>query len=255
MVMEQRKQMPRLGGRKLLKVLEPSFPEELKVGRDTFFNFLRDRGLLIRKRRTKVYTTNSSHWLRKYDNLIKDFIPTAPGQLWVSDITYIEIKEGFAYLSLITDAYSRKIVGWSLGETLEAKYSISALKMALKQRKENTNLYHHSDRGIQYCSDGYVKLLKKHDIKISMTENGDPLENAIAERVNGILKGEWLNDLKLKSKEQAENQIKKIIYTYNHFRPHGSINMLTPYKAHLQSGMLRRRWKNYYKNKLQTVEY
>ena len=220
MVMEQRKQMPRLGGRKLLKVLEPSFPEELKVGRDTFFNFLRDRGLLIRKRRTKVYTTNSSHWLRKYDNLIKDFIPTAPGQLWVSDITYIEIKEGFAYLSLITDAYSRKIVGWSLGETLEAKYSISALKMALKQRKENTNLYHHSDRGIQYCSDGYVKLLRKHDIKISMTENGDPLENAIAERVNGILKGEWLNDLKLKSKEQAENQIKKIIYTYNHFRPH-----------------------------------
>ena len=145
MVMEQRKQMPRLGGRKLLKVLEPSFPEELKVGRDTFFNFFRDRGLLIRKRRTKVYTTNSSHWLRKYDNLIKDFIPAAPGHLWVSHITYIETKEGFTYLSLITDAYSRKIVGWSLGETLEAKYSISALKMALKQRKENANLYHHSD--------------------------------------------------------------------------------------------------------------
>ena len=254
MVLEQRKKMPRLGGRKLLEILEPRFPEELKLGRDSFFNFLREHRLLVRKRRRKVYTTNSSHWLRKYDNLIKDFISTAPSQLWVSDITYIETKDGFAYLSLITDAYSRKIVGWSLGDTLEAKHSISALKMALKQRTESANLYHHSDRGIQYCSDGYVKLLRKHNIQISMTENGDPLENAIAERV-GILKGEWLNDLKLKSKIQAENQLKKIIYTYNHFRPHGSINMLTPYKAHLQSGLLQRRWKNYYKQKLQTEEH
>jgi putative transposase len=247
MVNNERKKMPRLGGRKLLIKIQPHLPDELFLGRDAFFDFLREEGLLIRKRRYRVRTTFSYHRYHKYPNLIKDFIPERPHKLWVSDITYIETAEGFGYLSLITDAYSRKIIGWELGPTLEAKYTVKALQMALSQLPKGTsNIIHHSDRGVQYCCDDYVELLKKNHFQISMTENGDPRENAIAERVNGILKDEWLNQMKLKSKQDATKQLKQIILTYNNDRPHGSLDMKTPDHAHSQSGEFKKHWKNYY---------
>jgi transposase InsO family protein len=249
LVEKERKIMPRIGGRKLLQRIQPRLPGELCLGRDSFFDFLRDKGLLIRKRRNRVRTTYSNHWLHKYPNLIKGFIPQKAHQHWVSDITYIETAEGFGYLSLITDAYSRKIIGWELGETLEAKHTVKALQMALNQLPKGTvNAIHHSDRGVQYCCDDYVKQLNKNHFQISMTENGDPRENAIAERVNGILKTEWLNQMKLASLVQATNELSQIINTYNQQRPHGSLDMRTPEYAHNQSGDFKKHWKNYYKN-------
>lgn len=248
LVEKERKLMPRLGGRKLLLRIQPRLPEELYLGRDLFFEFLREKGLLVRKRRNRIKTTYSNHWLRKYPNLIKDYTPERAHQLWVSDITYIETAEGFGYLSLITDGYSRKIVGWELGDNLESKHSVKALEMALSQLPRKVrNLYHHSDRGVQYCCDEYVKLLKKNRIQISMTENGDPLENAIAERVNGILKDEWLFQMKLKTRSEARDQLKQIIRIYNEERPHSSLDMKTPYVAHNMTSILRKHWKSYYK--------
>lgn len=243
--------MPRIGGRKIHYLIELEMPSEVLIGRDALFNLLRDNHLLIRQKRTQIRTTNSNHWLYKYPNLIRNFTPTGPNQLWVSDITYIRANQGFLYLFLITDAYSRKIVGWELAKTLEASHAQSALRKAIKQIPTgNTGLIHHSDRGIQYCSNAYVKQLKKNNIQISMTENGDPLENAIAERVNGILKQEWINNLKIGSLEQAKLKIKKIINIYNIIRPHASIDNMTPEKAHTQRGEIKRLWKNYYKTKL-----
>ncbi len=248
LVEKQRELMPKLGGRKLLELIQPRLPTELNIGRDSFFDFLRRHGLLVGKRRRRVKTTYSNHWLRKYPNLIKEFVPTRSNQLWVSDITYVETVSGFVYLNLITDAYSRKIVGWAIGETLEAKYTIEALKMALKQiPKGSEGLIHHSDRGVQYCCGDYVKILNKNHVQISMTENGDPRENAIAERVNGILKDEWLNQIRLKSIEEAIKELKRIVLIYNSCRPHSSLDMKTPEYAHSQSGVFKKRWKTYYK--------
>lgn len=250
LIAKERKKMPRLGGRKLLVRIQPKLPGELYLGRDSLFDFLREKGLLVRKRRNQIRTTFSSHWLRKYPNIIKDLVPQRAHQLWVSDITYIETKQGFGYLSLITDAYSRKIVGWALGSTLEAKHTISALKMALRQLPKGVrDVIHHSDRGVQYCCEDYVKILKENHFRISMTENGDPLENSIAERVNGILKDEWLNHIKLETLEEAHKELTQIIKTYNGQRPHLSLDMNTPEYAHNQRGKIKRRWKNYYKRK------
>lgn len=250
LIAKERKKMPRLGGRKLLVRIQPKLPGELYLGRDSLFDFLREKGLLVRKRRNRTRTTFSSHWLRKYPNIIKDLVPQRAHQLWVSDITYIETKQGFGYLSLITDAYSRKIVGWALGSTLEAKHTISALKMALRQLPKGVrDVIHHSDRGVQYCCEDYVKILKENHFRISMTENGDPLENSIAERVNGILKDEWLNHIKLETLEEAHKELTQIIKTYNGQRPHSSLDMNTPEYAHNQRGKIKRRWKNYYKRK------
>lgn len=248
LVEKQRELMPKLGGRKLLELIQPRLPTELNIGRDSFFDFLRRHGLLVGKRRRRVKTTYSNHWLRKYPNLIKEFVPTRANQLWVSDITYVETVAGFVYLNLITDAYSRKIVGWAIGETLEAKYTIEALRMALKQLPKGTEgLIHHSDRGVQYCCGEYVKVLNKNHVQISMTENGDPRENAIAERVNGILKDEWLNQMKLKSIENAIKELRRIVQIYNSCRPHASLDMKTPEYAHSQSGVFKKHWKTYYK--------
>lgn len=255
LIKNERSKMPRLGGRKLIVRIQPRLPEELYLGRDAFFDFLREKGLLIRKRRNRVKTTNSFHRYLRYPNLIKNFIPEMPHQLWVSDITYIETAEGFCYLSLVTDAYSRKIIGWAVGSTLEAKYTIQALQMAIDQLPKGTiDVIHHSDRGVQYCCDEYVMLLKNSRFRISMTENGDPLENAIAERINGILKDEWLNQMKLTSREDAIKQLVKIIMTYNNERPHYSLDMKTPEYAHNQAVKLRKRWKNYYKKQNQENE-
>jgi len=246
LVEKERKLMPRIGGRKLLELIQPRLPQELYMGRDTFFEFLGDNGLLIRKRRHRVRTTYSNHWLHKYPNLIKEYTPGQAHQLWVSDITYLETKEGFCYLSLVTDAYSRKIIGWEVGATLEAKHTVKALQMAINQLpKRSRDVIHHSDRGVQYCCDDYVKLLTKNHFKISMTENGDPRENAIAERINGILKVEWLNQMKLESRAEAIEQLKQIIKIYNQNRPHSSLDMKTPEFAHKQSCVFKKHWKNY----------
>lgn len=255
LVSKQREKMPRIGGRKLIEIIQPGIPQELRLGRDLFFDFLRQNGLLIRKRRRKVRTTYSNHWLHKYPNLIKEFTPERAQQLWVSDITYLETKEGFCYLNLITDAYSRKIIGWQVGDTLEAKHTIKALKMALEQLPARTkDLIHHSDRGVQYCCEEYVKLLNQNHIKISMTEDGDPRENAIAERVNGILKDEWLNQMRLKSKIEVIQWLEQIIRIYNQERPHSSLDMKTPDFAHVHSTPLTRRWKTYPRKKMNPEE-
>jgi len=250
MVEKERKLMPRLGGRKLLLRIEPHLPEELLMGRDRFFDFLRNHGLLVRKRRPGARTTFSNHWLHKYPNLIIGFEPEKTHQMWVSDITYIPTGEGFCYLSLVTDAYSRKIIGWALGDTLEAKHSVKALKMAIRQLPKGTrDVFHHSDRGVQYCCEEYVKILTKNHFRISMTQNGDPRENAIAERVNGILKGEWLNGMCFRNIEQARGAIDTVIRTYNQMRPHSSLEMKTPCFVHSNPCVLKRKWKNYYKKK------
>jgi putative transposase len=246
-VLKIRKIQKRLGGRKLFHMLERFIQEHhISIGRDAFFDLLSERTLLVRKRkRRKPITTFSDHWMRKHPNLIEGFYPTAPNQLWVSDITFIVLVNCFAYLSLITDAYSRKIVGFYLSMDLSAEGCIKALNMALNNNPVLGKLIHHSDRGSQYCCSDYVKILNDIYIKISMTQNGDPKENAIAERVNGILKDELLDKVYLDYK-QAVKGVAVAISTYNHQRPHGSIDYLTPYEAHFRSGELKRRWKNYY---------
>jgi len=253
-VLRIRKTLKRLGTRKLLFKMEGFMKEHhIEIGRDAMFDLLAAHKLLIRKRKRRVpVTTFSDHWMRKYPNLIVDFIPTAPNQLWVSDITYITLKDDFAYLSLITDAYSRKIVGFYLSETLSADGCIKALQLALKNNPQLGRLIHHSDRGSQYCCADYVGLLDKHFIKISMTQSGDPLENAIAERVNGILKDELLEKIYINYQE-AKQAIAAAISIYNYHRPHSSIDMLTPIEAHLREGELKRRWKNYYSKKKEVV--
>ena len=242
-----RKQMPRLGGRKLVvKLVESGF----HIGRDKLLSILRANGLLVKRRRNRRQTTQSSHWLRKYPNLIKELSIESPNQLFVSDITYVETLDGFLYLFLITDAYSKKIMGYACGETLDAVHAVSALKMALKQLPEDhQGLIHHSDRGVQYCSEKYVELLQGRKILISMTENGDPLENAVAERVNGILKDEWLYEWGKMSIEKTVKVIHRIIHLYNTQRPHLSIEMMTPEQAHQRQGVLKKLWKNYYRKK------
>jgi transposase InsO family protein len=246
-VLRIRIQQKKVGTRKLMIMMNVFFDaHHIPMGRDSFFELLRTSGLLIRKtRRSQPQTTWSAHWLKKYPNLIRDFIPIAANQLWVSDITYITLADAFAYLSLITDAYSHKVVGFYLCETLEAKGCVEALKMAFKNNAGIQKLTHHSDRGVQYCCSDYVSLLEKKGIKISMTENGDPLENAIAERMNGILKDELLEEV-YASLGQAKQAVSVAISTYNHHRLHSSIDMLTPAEAHLKTGTLKKHWKNYY---------
>jgi putative transposase len=242
-----------MGARKLLDILQPFMREHsIKMGRDALFDLLAANYLLVKKRKRKVQTTYSNHWLRKYPNLVRDFIPKAINQLWVSDITYWKIDTGEnLYISLITDAYSRKIVGYNVAETMEAIQSVEALQMALAAlggAAVPMQLTHHSDRGIQYCSGKYVKLMQDNGIRVSMSENGDPLENAIAERVNGIIKEEYLNHYETPSLTIAKKQLQKAISLYNNDRPHMSISNLTPNKLHHhQNTNHQRLWKNYFK--------
>ena len=246
-----RQSLPVLGGRKLYALLDQRLPSALLPGRDKFFEFLRSQGLLIRKRREyRPKTTVSWHHFHKYPNLWKGRIPDGPNQVWASDITYLRMTDGnFLYLSLITDVYSHKIVGWFLSESLGMEGPLNALKMALKELPQGHQLIHHSDRGVQYCSHSYVDLLQKNGIQISMTENGDPRENAVAERVNGILKEEWFNREVIASLDKGRTRTDEIVRIYNEMRPHMSNDYLTPAQAHLQNGSLKRRWKTYYKKK------
>jgi putative transposase len=249
-VIQIRKNHRYIGGRKLYELTTPFMLEhQIKIGRDGLFDLLSANNLLVRKKRRKVYTTQSFHWLRKYPNLIKEFVPTAPNQLWVSDITYWKTEMGFVYISFITDAYSHKIVGYNVAKTLESIESIQSLKMALSDlgSESHFQLVHHSDRGIQYCSEDYVDLLNQYNIKISMTEKGDPLENAIAERVNGIIKEEYLCDYKVSTINEAKEVLDFVIKLYNEERPHMSIGNLLPSQVHEQNLKTEKLWKSYYK--------
>lgn len=260
LVREYRSDIPLIGTRKLLFLLVPDLKQHgIKIGRDQLFELLRFHGLLIRRRKRIVKTTDSHHWLKKYPNLIKGLEITGSNQLWVSDLTYIRTLEGFSYLSLITDAFSRKIVGYSLYQTLEAVGCIGALKMAIAGRSCDSPyfLIHHSDRGIQYCSAEYVSILNDENIAISMTQSGSPYDNALAERVNGIIKNEFYPKRVYQNHKEAAKAINKIIHTYNNKRPHASIDYLTPDQAHTHEGLLMKRWKKYQKkrrNVSKTVE-
>lgn len=244
-VMRIRSVQKRIGVKKLHHMLGGLLAEhEIEMGRDGFYDLLREHSLLVRKRRVrKPRTTISGPW-KRYPNLIRDYQPTAANQVWVSDITYVRVGEGFAYLSLVTDAYSRKIVGHSLYRDLSARGCVAALRMALRSNPDRVALIHHSDRGLQYYSAAYMKVLGSH-IRISMTEKSDPLENAIAERVNGILKDELL-EKRFDSFREARERIDEAVSTYNHQRPHLSVDMLTPAEAHARTGILKRHWKNYF---------
>lgn len=245
LVHKQRKLTPGIGGRKLFYLLQNDIlRHHIAIGRDRFFEVLDRNDLLIRRRKKYTTTTQSRHWLKKYPNLAENRTVDHPEQLWVSDITYLSTNRGFCYLMLITDAYSRKIVGYKLSSSLHATFCVEALKQALKERTYlNHELMHHSDRGLQYCSTDYTALLMKHNVHISMTQNGDPYENAIAERINGILKQEWQLDQTFASFEHAQQLVDTAIHQYNHYRPHASCDYLTPSQAHQKNGPLPKRWK------------
>jgi transposase InsO family protein len=244
LVLEHRRQMPCLGTRKLYYLIKWKLIEHgLKLGRDKLFDLLRKEGLLVIKRRKYVKTTNSRHWMKKYPNIVKGKEIVRPEQVWVADITYIFTQEGPIYLHLITDAYSKQIMGSELSKDLSASSSIKALKFAIKKRKYSSEpLIHHSDRGLQYCSYAYTKLLEENNINISMTENGDPYENAIAERVNGILKEEFGLGQKLENFSCGEKMVNQSIIAYNTLRPHLSCNMLTPIQMHRQREIKLKTW-------------
>jgi transposase InsO family protein len=243
MVNTVRNIMPRLGTKKLYYILE----EELKmlnVGRDKLFDILRANKMLIQPKRSYHITTNSHHRFRKHKDLIQNIEYTRPEQVWVSDITYIVNRNNPQYLSLITDSYSKKIVGYEVSDSLSTSIVIKSLKMAIKNRRHKDQpLIHHSDRGIQYCSDEYQKLLYKNNIIVSMTESYDPYANAIAERVNGILKQEFMiKDYNL-SLDYMRLLVKESVEIYNNKRPHYSCYMKTPEQMHKQERTLVRRYK------------
>ena len=245
---------PGIGGMKLWHMYRREFSTACPMGRDRFEDLIDRWGLKVRRRVRAPRTTDSSHGLPTYPNLIRDFMPTAPNRLWVSDITYItvwlsETSYVFCYLSLVMDAYTEEIIGWSVGETLDAVYPIEALRMALKRiegiAKEDVNLIHHSDRGCQYASSEYVKLLAANGIRVSMTESGDPKENAQAERVNGTMKNELLKGRRFRSVAEVRAAVSAAVAFYNNERPHMSIGMMTPVEASNLTGELEKKWKSY----------
>lgn len=241
-----RKEQPRCGTRKLLLMLQPFFVQHnIAIGRDAFFDLLSKNKMLVRKTKRSVNTTNSKHHFRRYPNLAKDFTALKAHELWVSDITYIPLKDRFAYLFLITDAYSRKIVGHHVSDDMKVSSAVVALKKALDQKPVETIVIHHSDRGIQYCSNEYVALLQQHHALISMTQSGDPLENAIAERVNGILKTELISR-SYEDIDKAALSIARAVIIYNFKRRHSSLNYQIPNDVHQQKGPQIKRWKNYF---------
>ena len=228
-VKNRRKSLPREGVRKLTKSLNQEFNNaNLKIGRDTLFNILRKHNMLILRKKYSSRTTNSLHRFYKYKNIIKGIEVTRPNQVWVSDITYIRTIKGFCYLALITDMHSRKILGYDISNSLELKGCVRALNKALYQAKNIKQLIHHSDRGIQYCSNVYTQILKRNKIDISMTEDNHCYENAMAERVNGILKDEFYLDQTFDSLQHAKRATKNAINLYNEIRLHLSLDYKTP---------------------------
>lgn len=228
-VKKRRRCLPREGVRKLMKSLKQDFERQhVKVGRDTLFNVLRRHEMLTLRKRYSMKTTNSHHRFYKYSNIIKDVEITRPNQVWASDITYIRTVKGFCYLALITDMHSRRIVGYDLSDSLELKGCVRALNKAIYQAKDIKGLIHHSDRGIQYCSNVYTQILKRKKIEISMTEENHCYENAMAERVNGILKDEFYLDQTFANVAHAKRAAKNAIKLYNEMRLHLSLDFKTP---------------------------
>jgi transposase InsO family protein len=251
MVLEIRTQMPRIGSKKLYYLLNKDL-QTLKIGRDKFIDILRANHLLILPKRSYHITTNSHHRFRKYKNQLLDLQINKPEQVWVSDITYIGKREKPCYLSLITDAYSKKIMGYNVSNNLNTESSLVALRLAIKQRKnKEMPLIHHSDRGLQYCANEYQKILTKNEIQPSMTQNSDPNENAVAERINGILKQEFYIDKYNKDLPIMKQIIKETIAIYNEKRPHLSNHMLTPNQMHQQSKIQMKTYKT--KNSIKNV--
>lgn len=248
-VLKIRKQQPRCGAKKLYGLLKPFLNKEgIKKGRKKFIEVLKSKDLMLKKKKKTRKTTNSNHNFRKYPNLTNNLAVNCANQLWVSDITYVHFGTSFFYLSLIMDAYSRKIVRWNLSDNLKAEGPIAALKMAIATLPQDyKGLMHHSDRGIQYCSNAYVDLLKSKNIKISMTENGDPYENILIERLNRTIKEEFIYQFFYGNFHQAKRVVNKSVHTYNQLRPHASLDYLTPQKAHQLNKPLKKRWKNYRK--------
>lgn len=239
-----RQELPRCGTEKLHFMLRDDFKEHgLKLGRDALYILLGRYGMLIRNRSRRPYTTNANHHYHKYPNLIRHKMLDRAGQLWVSDITYIRTAKGFCYLSIITDAYSHKIVGYKLHPTLKAEGAIDALIMAADDVKRTSGLIHHSDRGIQYCCSDYVQMAEHYGIQLSMTEKGDPYENAIAERVNGILKQEHGLYETFSGIEAASQAVDEAVRKYNTLRIHDSCQRLTPVEAHELQGAMKKYWR------------
>jgi transposase InsO family protein len=233
LVIHERRQQPRIGGKKLYFMLRPAIDAITPhFGRDKFFALLQKSDLLVKRKRQYHRTTNSWHHFHKYSNKIKDLTLSRPNRVWAADITYIRTETHFLYLSLITDMYSRKIVGWSLSGSLSIDGSIAALKIALRSNRLKNRLIHHSDRGVQYCSHDYVKILKNNEIDISMTEENHCYENALAERVNGILKDEYLLDITFKDFAHAQKACKEAVTLYNNRRPHWALVFRTPQQVH-----------------------
>jgi transposase InsO family protein len=243
-----------IGGGKLWQMYKREFGDEHSVGYNRFYDIIEKYGLKVRKKKRRAKTTDSDHDLPLYPNLVKELIPLRPNQLWVSDITYMVVylnaetgEYDFCYLSLVTDYYTKEIIGLCVGDTLEAKFAIEALNMALSRLNGNPaeGLIHHSDRGVQYASFAYTDILKKNNIKISMTECGDPKDNAVAERVNGIIKNELLMGMAFFSIEEVRKALKVVIDFYNNERPHMSLDWKTPAEAALCTGELQKKWKSY----------
>jgi Transposase and inactivated derivatives len=245
---------PGIGGGKLWLMYTKEFGDKHRVGYNRFYDIIEKYCLKVREKKRRAKTTDSSHEYPLYPNLVKEFIPLRPNQLWVSDITYMIIYRSdgtgeydFCYLSIVTDYYTKEIVGWCVGETLEARFAIEALNMALRRLGDNpaTDLIHHSDRGVQYASYAYTDILKGRGVRISMTECGDPKDNAVAERVNGIIKNELLMGMSFFSIDEVRKAVKAAVDFYNNERPHMSLDWKTPAEAALCTGELEKKWKSY----------
>lgn len=251
-VREIRHKDPGLGGEKLWYMYRHFFGEEHAVGRDRFMAIISKYGLNVRKRVRRPRTTDSSHHLPRYPDLIRMMLLCRPNELWVSDITYILLwlnqrDYTFCYLSIITDAYTKEIIGYCVGETLESIYSLKALDMAITRLKgvDQVNLIHHSDRGVQYASFEYTGRLHAQGIRISMTQSGNPKDNAVAERVNGIIKHELLKDMRFQSIEEVQQAVRTAVDFYNNERPHMSLDMMTPAQAATKNGVINKKWVSY----------
>lgn len=221
------------------------------MGRDLFFTFLRNNNLLVPKIKNYHTTTDSNHLYRKYKNLVKSKVPNRPEQLWVSDITYIKTQNGHNYLALVTDAYSKQIMGYKLDNNMKTDLCIDALKMAIKNRKYlGKKIIHHSDRGFQYCNPRYTKFAEDHGIIMSMTEQYDPYENALAERINRTLKYEYALKQTIKNTKLAQKMTKQAVSIYNNLRPHLSLKLRKPSEVHLNPNI---EYKSYKRNKKQLI--
>lgn len=254
MVKDYRKKAgSKTGGTKLYDALKQDFINAgIKIGRDKFYQFLRLHKLLVPKRKNYITTTNSNHMFKKYKNLVKDQVPTRPEQLWVSDITYIKTENGHNYLALVTDAYSKKIMGYNLDNHMRTSLCTEALEMAIKNRKyPDQKLIHHSDRGFQYCNPKYTKFAESKGITMSMTELYDPYENAVAERINRTLKHEYGLKKTIKNTDLAQKMTQQAVYIYNNIRTHFSLDLRKPAEVHLNPNI---KYKSYRKNKLNLPE-